>query len=546
MKKTQIILRAFFLVAFLISIFASCQKDDDVLIENQLQNVVEESYATGKIKLGKKLENPYALGTMKKAWENIAENFATQHIDIQPTHLYLKFKPKNDTELSILKRYGNLDLYNYPLDYEIKEGGDYYTDPEIEEGRPNYQYAAYPVSKQLPKEVEYEVLEELFIPNTRQKQIVLKKGVEIDVLGRLEEEALRITGNQESKEPVFQKKNKNWRPAGRIMVWDDVVDRYVPVVDVEVKARRWFTTHKGKTNSQGYYQGNGTFKKDANYSITWEKYEFSVRSGTFGQATLNGPKKKGDWNVNLGQRNSSTVKDKQQYYALIFQAARDYYYGNRFGLASPPKNGTLNPQTKIAADITERQNEKPSHAAIYARTGGFLPTIYARTWDRSAERVYAVTAHELAHYSHWNLDRNAFRLLVAQYLINSSTEAVIESWAEGVEWSFAQERYRNLLGIVNYNYSNSNQHKRLEGFTNRPNDLLYTSLVMDLIDNNNQRATNANSLAFPQDRVTGYSMKQIEQALKGSTSWNQWRNNIISLHNNLTENRVNELFGNWY
>ncbi|WP_299313097.1 hypothetical protein [uncultured Aquimarina sp.] len=537
--------------ALLSIVLSSCQKGDDTLPENLEENITSKPYPTGMLRFGKKLENPYSVFNMKKAWENINQNPENEisssiSIAIKPTHLYLKFKPKNDQELSVLKHQEDLDLYSYPLDYEIKEGGAYYIDPEIQEGVPTYQYAAYPIDKELPKVVEYEILEELFIPNEFQSYTIVKNGNTIDILDLLEEEALKITGNQEVNDSNIQKMNRRWTPAGRIMVWDDVVNRYVPVVDLEVKARRWFTTRKGKTNVNGFYRADGTFKKEANYSIAWEKYEFSIRSGTIGQAILNGPKRKGDWNVNLGQRNSTTVRDKQQYYALIFQAARDYYYGNRFGLDSPPKNGTLNPQTKIAADITERQNEKPSHAAIYARTGGFLPTIYARTWERSAERVYAVTAHELAHYSHWNLDRNAFRLLVAQYLINNSTEAVIESWAEGVEWSFAQERYRNLFGIANYNYNNGNQNRRLEGFTNRPNDLLYTSLVMDLIDNNNQRATNGNSLAFPLDRVSGYSIRQIEQALKGSTSWNQWRNNMISLHNNATENRVNELFGNWY
>lgn len=69
-----------------------------------------------------------------------------------------------------------------------------------------------------------------------------------------------------------------------------------------------------------------------------------------------------------------------------------------------------------------------------------------------------------------------------------------------------------------------------------------------MIDNENQRFTRGHngSIAFPQDRVSGYSILQIEQGLRGATSWNEWRNNMINRHNNPTEGSINELFSNWY
>ncbi len=51
---------------------------------------------------------------------------------------------------------------------------------------------------------------------------------------------------------------------------------------------------------------------------------------------------------------------------------------------------------------------------------------------------------------------------------------------------------------------------------------------------------------FPQDRVSGYTIAQIEQGLRGARSWDQWRDNMIIRHSNATENRLNELFANWY
>ena len=131
-----------------------------------------------QIKLGKKLENPYSVTNMKKAFKSLkakstlattSANASTLSNDVEiaikPTHLYVKFIPKNDEELSILERDSTLILYSYPLDYEIIEGDGDYRDPNVPEGQPTYQYCAVKVDKKLPTEVESEILEELFIPD---------------------------------------------------------------------------------------------------------------------------------------------------------------------------------------------------------------------------------------------------------------------------------------------------------------------------------------------------------------------------------------------
>ena len=47
------------------------------------------------------------------------------------------------------------------------------------------------------------------------------------------------------------------------------------------------------------------------------------------------------------------------------------------------------------------------------------------------------------------------------------------------------------------------------------------------------------------DRVSGYTVKQLEDGLRGAKSWTDWRNNIKARHNNSTESFVDELFNNW-
>ena len=50
---------------------------------------------------------------------------------------------------------------------------------------------------------------------------------------------------------------------------------------------------------------------------------------------------------------------------------------------------------------------------------------------------------------------------------------------------------------------------------------------------------------LPVDRVSGYTIKQLESSLYGATNWNAWRDNIKNQHTNATSGNVDELFANW-
>jgi hypothetical protein len=129
-----------------------------------------------------------------------------------------------------------------------------------------------------------------------------------------------------------------------------------------------------------------------------------------------------------------------------------------------------------------------------------------------------------------------------------SCVAVVESWATGVEWMFAQERYKNKFSKADYNYDNGEQFKRISPYQSDEEDLHYTSLVIDLMDSYNQRLERGSlGYRYPQDAVSGYTITQIETALKGSESWNQWRNRMIELYPQQASSiHVSDLFANWY
>lgn len=49
--------------------------------------------------------------------------------------------------------------------------------------------------------------------------------------------------------------------------------------------------------------------------------------------------------------------------------------------------------------------------------------------------------------------------------------------------------------------------------------------------------------AFPVDNVSGFTLPELEENMKGVRSWNQFRDNVRS--RNRQQNEIIELFANW-
>lgn len=511
-------LRSIFVVAVILGIAWSCQQDEELMKPQEESTFLDESDMQGMTKLGKRLENPYSVESMKKAWKNLKSSQAIGRIsgdelEITTTHLYIRFKPKNEDELAILQRDSTLILYTYPLDYEIEQAGDFYHDPELPLDRPTYQYCAVEVDKKLPEGVEFEILEELFIPDEDYDVNENQANGRIASTGSIEalvDEALRITGNLEEEASDYSNARRSkWRPAGRIQLFDDESNRLVGLSGAKVRARRWFTTHEGITDINGRFSCNGRFRRDANYSIKWERNDFDIRSGSIGQAILNGPKRRGDWNHDI--RSGS-----QRMYAIVNQASSDYYYGNRLGLKSPPQNSFWKAKVKVSVWDEANGDANGSHCKD-CRFLGISSRI--RIWNNGGTcmAIYGTTIHELAHASHWELRKNKWN-------DNNTESKVKESWARGVQWAIGRLRYPHYRG----------------GPTIRPD---YTQVVVDMIDGIGD--VNEGSENITQDNVTGYTIRQIEEVLGSTSTWENWEINIRNRYNNGTEQNLDELFAHW-
>src|SRR6056297_2899019 len=116
------------MLAVALIIFNGCQKEEIIIDQSEVIPQNDFTFKEGQIKLGEKLENPYSVENMHRAYNNIKDKLKSA-IDIDTTHYYVRFLPKTDKKLMELLQDTTLEFYDYPLDVEMEQGGTYYHDP---------------------------------------------------------------------------------------------------------------------------------------------------------------------------------------------------------------------------------------------------------------------------------------------------------------------------------------------------------------------------------------------------------------------------------
>ncbi len=544
-------------------ILSSCTREEfkPYKIEDKLQTSedISNQRTEGQIVLGAKVDDPYAIENMKKAYRNLkASSPNTPNIDIAANHVYIRFLPKDEAEWNVLKSDTSIMLFDFPLNYEIKKMGTYYHDPSLPKDAITWQYCVLPINYKLPN-IRHEIIYEVFIPedNNLKSTSQINKQLSLDI----EEEAYRLTNNlpkanneERGERGWFPK----WTPKGTVKVWDNIIGStttykkvfshwvyydcdgafsggqrhvkptdelckravynyipitkkgsYIPLEGVRVNARYLTKVRWAITDKNGYFE-TAQFRFKVNYAIKWERGHYDIRNGMIWQAWYNGPRRKGDWNpkVNGG---------KSIMYATIHRAAHKHFYGDNLGIRRPTGNG----KTKLC------YIDGNGTGVFWGDwiDHGVLPDI--KIWGKESgkykplDQVFATTAHELGHKSHWHL--------IGIHNYAQTGKEIYESWAEAVEWALTNDEYHTKgarfgsIDAMNYNCEWTNQ---LTWSPYYNGDKAYTPIFIDLMDNENQRVVQSDS-SLPNDKISGYSLKYIQDnILKESYGFSSLRDAV--------------------
>ncbi|MUP37839.1 hypothetical protein [Labilibaculum euxinus] len=208
-----------------------------------------------------------------------------------------------------------------------------------------------------------------------------------------------------------------------------------------------------------------------------------------------------------------------------------YDYG-RWGLTPPPRRTGIR-KLKHRLHIAGKDKSGRSH---YFTFNSFIwsaqVAVYSKNTkgeEEDSRDIFGTTIHELAHVAHWGMGYST-----GQFVLDALTSdpKLPESWAVGVEWKVTKDIYGS--------YPEDLQSYTIKSITDNKG---YTPLVIDLIDDENQKVTHYNNSAYPDDKVSGYTLKQLNDALPGALgSWWSWRTKIKEKYNNSTEENVDYLF----
>lgn len=452
---------------------------------------------------------------MRKAYDNLKkQGLLKSSYEIKATHIYFRFLPESEEELdqfeselvSLLGGEERLEdmedefafaFFDYPLDYEIEEGGTYYYDPLLPPGEITWQYAVVPVQYPLQSNVRLERLENLFMLDELVGELKSSQDKERkEFWNLLETEALKLAGDPDAENIL----KSSWRPSGKITVWDDVLQRQIPVHGAKVRARRWFTTHRGITDIDGNFRVDGTFKRPANYSIVWERAHWDIREGWMIQAYYNGPKQQSPWNLAIG---SATNTNKSMRYATIHRAAHRFFYSQKLGLLKPTS------VQKIAYLHESGEDINGDYWSWTSPLPPILPTIRVYKANdyglRKTHEIFSTTIHELAHAAHLDWMGN-----ISYWQVSTN---IRESWAVAVQWALTIDDYNDLGVTVENNLMFEKAIGMLSKQEYWPNsgNVSYSPLFIDLADNLNQKSRYGRN--FPDDNVSGYTMALLNTIL---------------------------------
>ncbi len=528
-----------------ILVLLSCEKELEVTTttskQSEISQETENSPAIDFFSQGTKLENPYTVENMKTALSNIRKKSSSflqgKKVGeaIKTTHYYVRFLPENDFEKARLQEDDGLTLFDMPLDYEFPGGdGPVFHDANIPTDKISWQYTVVPVDYDL-KKTDHEILAELFLDQDPEDETAkVKNGLTLKEWQTLEDEALRITGNGygNTEKGDGLSARRKWYPDGTINYEDNTTNpsRTLPLQGVQVVVKRWFKWSTKFTDARGYFRARKFRSKKVKVAIKWERADWDIRVGSYGQAWYNFVELRRGNNWNLTIRRAWTPSN--WHWASIHRGAMEYFYNNgRYGIRRPYKKSIFEKRLHIAGKYKDNR-WFPDHYWTWNNIIWSAPVgVYSHDGNgnaRDSRQIFATTIHELAHVSHWEIGYST-----TQYIIEALNDDPFlpESWAVGVEHAITNRVYpETIVGANLFPHEGNLQWQTLRIIQTESKG--YTPIVIDMMDDFNQGVTDT---TFPNDRVSGYTLGQLENALPKAGSWWEWRKRIRDKYTNSTE-----------
>lgn len=567
MKTIQYCIGVFLLLLTMVS----CQQDD---LLNETGDGSFNNEVNSKSRIAEGII-PFTVENVQKALPTVLQYYSENRPEVakrfgnykvNTTHVYYKFTPQDSLQqAALMENEDQFQLTTHAFEFTPVERTEDAKDDEI----PVF-YALVETDIRIP-DVPYEVIANLHFTDEDKLEDAPHNYDEVEFKQNLMYETRKIAGHLDDEELAegymnyregfeedkAQKGNvstkglfgKKWRPSGNIRVEEDIVrsnnssrNHFEPVKRARVNVLKWgwLQVEHGTTDNNGNFTTGTTYTKNVHYKVKFKHDYVTVKEGNFYNTAdyFSGSHKRAPLNITFV---NNTALSHYQFFALIHNASYDYYNRclSQYGLHNPT-NLNITALYNGSGSNSGAQWYPFNSAIRVSRSGG---GVY-----RGSDGIYSTTVHELTHNGHRKMDPGMFSLF---HLGNKERLLMCESWADGVETILTNDRYNAMFaanGYGNYRATNRNNTNALTRGWNggkQHQTILqmnaYTPLVVDLIDNLNQNTVLGNHL--PVDRVSGYTLSQIQAALKTSRTIGEWESRLKSMYNNSTETMLSDVFG---
>jgi len=436
MKKINV-LSVFLLAVGLLSCSKSANQVDDVATPHD-----DAFPGHGMIVLGEKLEDPYTVENMTRAFMNLYPTSKAASDLITTTHYYARFLPRDEQDCDLLESLG-AELMDHPVDYRIIRDGDYYHDPSIPEDEITWQYAVVPPDFQFPADIPHQILDRCHIA---EQEVVTRAGVQYD-MAAVEEEAFRLTGNAYVWTNAVELRTKSSGPSGRITILDEDYDpEPIGVAGVRVSCNVFVKFCHAVTDEAGYYSMSRTFSRDPHYRLVFKNVKgFAIgfnlifvpaSCSTLGKGSPEGV---------------SAVISKESDRALfsrcvVNNAGYDYFNFCKAGsplISLPPSNLRfwLFQKADVSSAVMLQQGALIDDSIVSTFLGQytvllkmFLPDITLGLEEAAGYAdIYGLAIHEMAHASHFTLVGTDYWNAYCKYVLTSFITSGFMVYGVGTE-----------------------------------------------------------------------------------------------------------------
>lgn len=484
----------FFLLALSMLTMYSCSESIIVKqeslqpIDPQTKSTSYTNYTSQPMVLGEKLTNPYSVTMMQNAANALTKpGYPVMHIE--PTDLYVRFLPKDSTDLNILYNIEGLELFDYPLDYEILEEGDYYHDPSLPENSPTWLYTTVKPNYKFP-DIQYEILEECYIPDTEISAYPFSNNNSKNIISPedLEREAYKLAGLDSMWADEENTKATASYPSGRFTVIDTETGFHEPIKGVKIRVHnfiKWATTY---TDNNGYYYIGKKYKTNVHYAMIFQNSKGFKIWGNY--AMLAPANHNMRFNSNTGISENFYSNSNAWDWATVNNVVYDYYGKcSQEGIMPPPSDLTIwclrdkdwssaimIPHIKNVNISLEILNDFFFNIGISGSLLGlFLPDLFISTNVRQSNDIYGSVMHELSHASHFMRVESDYWNRYINYILNCWSHgqdtygdgtladnglcAVGEMWGYAMEHIYEYEKYKGFINTdEDYPNDGTNAH----------------------------------------------------------------------------------------